>query len=55
MWNMLGRGSYRILVAKPEGKGSIKIDLKEIGWEGVDWIDLLSLFRPHNDFFCLVW
>jgi hypothetical protein len=43
--------AYRILVAKPEGKrplgrprrrwvDNIKIDIKEIGWDGVDWIDL---------------
>jgi hypothetical protein len=41
----------RILVGKPEGKrllgrpkrrwvDSIKIDLREIGWDGKDWIDL---------------
>jgi hypothetical protein len=45
------RNSYRILVGKPEEKrplgrarrrwvGSIKIDLREIGWDGMDWIDL---------------
>jgi hypothetical protein len=45
------RNTYRILVGKPEGKrllgrprrrlvDSIKIDLKEIGWGGMDWIDL---------------
>jgi hypothetical protein len=45
------RIAYRILVGKPEGKrplgrsrrrwvGNIKIDLREIGWDGVDWIDL---------------
>jgi hypothetical protein len=43
--------AYRILVEKPEGKGllrrpksrwadNIKGDLREIGWGGVDWIDL---------------
>jgi hypothetical protein len=42
---------YRILVVKPEGKrplgrprrrmeDNIKMDLGEIGWGGVDWIDL---------------
>jgi hypothetical protein len=42
---------YRILVGKPEGKrplgrprrtcvDNIRIDLREIGWDGVDWIDL---------------
>jgi hypothetical protein len=45
------RNSYRILVGKQEGKRPlgrlrrrwvdyIKIDLREIGWDGVDWIDL---------------
>jgi hypothetical protein len=43
--------AYRILVGKPEGKqplgrprcrwvDNIKIDLREIGLDGVDWIDL---------------
>jgi hypothetical protein len=43
--------AYRILVGKPEGKGplvrprrkradNIKIDLRGIGWDGVDWIHL---------------
>jgi hypothetical protein len=43
--------SYRILVRKPEGKrplrkprcrwmDNIKIDLRGIGWDGMDWIDL---------------
>jgi hypothetical protein len=47
----LKRNAYRILVGKPEGKGplgrprhrwvdNIKMDLREIGWGGVDWIDL---------------
>jgi hypothetical protein len=42
---------YRILMGKPEGKrplgrqrrrwvNNIKMDLREIGWGGVDWIDL---------------
>jgi hypothetical protein len=45
------RNVYRILVGKLEGKrplgrrrhrwvDDIKIDLREIGWDGVDWIDL---------------
>jgi hypothetical protein len=45
------RNAYRILVGKPEGKrpagrprrrwaGNIKIDLREIRWDGMDWIDL---------------
>jgi hypothetical protein len=43
--------AYRILEGKPEGKrtlgrprrrweDNIKIDLREIGWSGMDWIDL---------------
>jgi hypothetical protein len=42
---------YRVLVRKPEGKrrsgrprhrwvNNIKMDLREIAWDGVDWIDL---------------
>jgi hypothetical protein len=42
---------YRILVGKPEVKGplgrskrkwvnKIKMDLIELGWDGIDWIDL---------------
>jgi hypothetical protein len=45
------RNAYRILVGKPEGKrplgrprcrwvDNIKTDLREIGWDSVDWIDL---------------
>jgi hypothetical protein len=45
------RNAYRILVGKPEGKSplgrsrrtwedNIKMDLREIGWGGLDWIDL---------------
>jgi hypothetical protein len=45
------RDAYRILVGNPEGKRplgrsrrrwveNIKIDLREIGWNGGDWIDL---------------
>jgi hypothetical protein len=45
------RNAYRMLVGKPEGKrplgrprrrwvDDIKIDLREIGWDGMDWIDL---------------
>jgi hypothetical protein len=45
------RNSYRILVGKAEGKrpqrrprrmrmDNIKIDLRNIGWGGMDWIDL---------------
>jgi hypothetical protein len=45
------RNAYRILVGKPEGKrplgkprrrwvDNIKMDLRGIGWDGMDWIDL---------------
>jgi hypothetical protein len=45
------RNAYGILVGKPEGKrplgrprrrwqDNIKMDLKEIGWGGMDWLDL---------------
>jgi hypothetical protein len=42
---------YRVLVGKPEGKRqlarprrrweyNIKMDIQEVGWGGMDWIDL---------------
>jgi hypothetical protein len=45
------RNAYRILVGKPEGKrplgrprcrweDNIRMTLREIGWGGMDWIDL---------------
>jgi hypothetical protein len=45
--------AYRILVGKPEGKrplgrprrrwvDNIKMDFREIGWDGVDWIDMVQ-------------
>jgi hypothetical protein len=45
------RNAYRILVGKPEGKrplgrprrrwvDNIKRNLRNIGWDGIDWIDL---------------
>jgi hypothetical protein len=45
------RNTYRILVGNPEGReplgrprrrwvDNIKMDLREIGWDGMDWIDL---------------
>jgi hypothetical protein len=45
------RGAYRTLVGKPEGRrplgrprrrweDNIKIDLREVGWGGIDWINL---------------
>jgi hypothetical protein len=45
------RNVYRILLGKPEGKrplgiprrrwmNNIKMDLRVIGWDGMDWIDV---------------
>jgi hypothetical protein len=45
------RGVYRVLVGKPEGKrplgrprrsweDNIKMDLQEVGWEGINIIDM---------------
>jgi hypothetical protein len=45
------RNAYRILVGKPEEKrplgrrrrrwvDNIKMDLREIGWDSMDWIDM---------------
>jgi hypothetical protein len=47
------RNAYRILVGKPERKrplgrprrrwvDNIKMDLREIGWRGMDWFDLVQ-------------
>jgi hypothetical protein len=49
MWEK--RNAYRILVGKPEGwrplgrprrrwVDNIKMDLRDIEWDGVDWVDL---------------
>jgi transposase len=45
--------AYRILVGKPEGgrpqgrprhrwENNIKMDLRKVGWDGMDWIDLVQ-------------
>jgi hypothetical protein len=45
------RNAYRILVGNPEGRrplgrptrrwlNNVKMDLREIGWDGMDWIHL---------------
>jgi hypothetical protein len=49
--NGVTRNAYRIMVGNPEGKrplgrrrrrwvDNIKMDLREIRWNGMDWIDL---------------
>jgi hypothetical protein len=46
-----GRGAYRILVGRPEGRrplgrprrrceDNIKMDIQEVEWRGMDWIDM---------------
>jgi hypothetical protein len=51
------RNAYKILVRKTEGRrplgrprnrreDNIRMDLREVGWEGVDWM-LLSEDRDH--------
>jgi hypothetical protein len=47
-----GRGACKILVGRSEGRrplgrprrrweDNIKVDLQEVGWEGMDWIELV--------------
>jgi hypothetical protein len=47
------RGAYRALVGKPEGgrplgrpwrrwEDNIKMDLREVGWGSMDWINLVQ-------------
>ena len=51
MWRGCGRGVYRVLIGKPEGRRPIerprrkwgyknKIDLQEAGFGGMDWIEI---------------
>jgi hypothetical protein len=46
-----GRGAYRVLVERPKGRrplgrprrrweDNIKMDLQEVGWGCMDWIDM---------------
>jgi hypothetical protein len=45
-----GRGAYRVSVGRPEGRRplgrprrrweDIKMDLQEVGWRGMDWVDM---------------
>jgi hypothetical protein len=54
-----GRGVYRVLVGKPEGKRSpvrprhrwednIKMDLQEVGCGGMDWTELAHVIMVMN-------
>jgi hypothetical protein len=56
-----GRGVYRVLVGRPEGKrtlgrprrrweNNIKLDLKEIGIDGVNWIQLAHIGSSGGGF-----
>ena len=63
------RDVYRILVGKPVGKiplgrprygweDNIKIDLPEVGWRGMDWIDLAQnkgWYANAPAFFIISW
>jgi hypothetical protein len=51
MWHAWERNVYRVLMGKPEGKRTlgrprrrwedcIRMDLRDIGWGSVDWIQL---------------
>jgi hypothetical protein len=51
MWHAWERKLYRVLMGRPEGKrplggprrrweDGIRMDLREIGWWSVDWIQL---------------
>jgi hypothetical protein len=63
MFPVWDRGTYRVLLGKPEGKtplgipgrrwlNNIKMDLKEIDWDGADWIyvarDMDRCWGPVN-------
>jgi hypothetical protein len=54
------KNAYNILVGKPEGKrplgrpmrrwvDNIKMDLREIGWDGMDWIHLAQYRDQWRD------
>jgi hypothetical protein len=56
-----GRGVYRILVGRPEGRrplgrprhrweDNIKMDLQEVRWGDMDWIDLAQDRDRWRDF-----
>jgi len=50
------RGAYRVLVGKPEGKRPLRckweditMDLQEVGWVGMDWLDLAQDSKCSNE------
>ena len=54
------KGAYRVLVGKPEGKrpllrprcrweDNITVDLQEVGWVGMDWLDLAQDSKCGNE------
>jgi hypothetical protein len=47
MWHVWERNVYKVLMGKPDGKrprhrweDGIRMDLREIGWGSVEWIQL---------------
>jgi hypothetical protein len=55
------RGSYRVMVGKPEGKrplgrprrrweDNIRMDLKDVNWKGVHWTDVTQDRGKRQDF-----
>jgi hypothetical protein len=34
------RHEYKDLVGKPRGKRTHEVNLREVGWSGMDWINL---------------
>jgi hypothetical protein len=51
LWHIWGKGAYKVLLGKPEGNrplgipicrqdDNIKMNFKESGWQGMDWIHL---------------
>jgi hypothetical protein len=60
-----GRGVYRILVGRPKGKGllgrprrrwkdNIKMDIREIGIDGANWVRLAQDSAHGSAFVCTV-
>jgi hypothetical protein len=59
MWHAWERNVYNVLMGKPEGKRplgrprrrweyGIRMDLREIGWGSVDWIQLALVNTVMN-------